>query len=212
MTSIISSYNSLYSSSSSNLSSLLSSAANSTDDDTATTTTSTTDTVTISAAALSAIDRDALGLPATGALSLSDFETAIADQEETVNTLLASAMEELGIDAGQEVSLTLASDGSIEIENTFDGSDELEEALNSNSDFTDAFTGLTANTEILNFKDYLLNKSTSLADYMDSDEKVDLLSLAAKSDLIKSAGTSLSALWSISRSETEYTYTYEYSG
>nr|WP_320193356.1 hypothetical protein [uncultured Desulfobacter sp.] len=170
-----------------------------------------TDTVTLSPEALAAANRESIGLPATGTLTLSDFTTTATEQEEIVSTLLASAMEALGIDADQQVSLSLGSDNEIEVENSFTGSDELEEALNANSEFTQAFTALTASNEILDFADYLQEKatSTSLADYINSETTdTDLLSLAAQYAGIKAASGSLETLWSISHEETPYTYTY----
>lgn len=170
-----------------------------------------TDTVTLSPEALAAANRESIGLPATGVLTLSDFETTASEQEELVSTLLASAMEALGIDADQQVSLSLGSDNEIEIKNSFTGRDELEDALNANSQFTQAFTALTASNEILDFADYLQEKatSTSLADYMNNDtSETDLLSLAAEYAGIKAASGSLETLWSISHEETPYSYTY----
>lgn len=170
-----------------------------------------TDTVTLSAEAMAAANRESLGLPATGKLTLSNFETASSDQEETVNTLLASAMEELGIDADQQVSLSLNSNNEIEVENSFTGSDKLEDMLTASSEFTQAFTALTANNEIVDFTEYLQEKvtNTSLANYMNSDTtEADLLSLAAKYSSINAASGSLETLWNISHEQTPYTYVY----
>ncbi|MCG8553498.1 MAG: hypothetical protein MI799_24090 [Desulfobacterales bacterium] len=170
-----------------------------------------TDTITLSPEALAAANRESIGLPATGPLTLSDFETTADEQEEIVSTLLASTMEALGIDADQQVSLSLGNDNEIKVENSFTGSDKLEEALNANGEFTQAFTALTASNEILDFADYLQEKanSTSLADYMDSDtSEADLFSLAAEHAGIKAASGSLETLWSISHEETPYSYTY----
>lgn len=213
MTFISSDYSSLASYTDTSLSGLLSdtSSTDTNDDDTSTSVSSGTDTVTLSAEALAAANRESLGLPATGALSLSDFQEAAAEQEESVSTLLASAMEELGIDADQQVSLSLNSDNEIEVENSFTGSQELEALLNESSEFTQAFTALSANNEILDFTEELQEEatSTSLADYINSDStKEDLLSLAAKYAGINAASGSLETLWSISHEQTSYTYTY----
>lgn len=213
MTAISSDYSSLSAYAKTGLSSLLSTTSlSSKDDKDSNAGVSTgTDTVTLSAEALAAANRESLGLPATGTLTLSDFETASSDQEKIVNTLLASAMEELGIDADQQVSLSLNSDNEIEVENSFTGSDELEDMLNANSEFTQAFTALTANNEILDFTEALQEKvtSTSLADYINSDTtEADLLSLAAQYSSINAASGSLETLWNISHEETPYTYVY----
>ena len=170
-----------------------------------------TDTVTLSAEALAAANRESLGLPATGSLTLSNFKTAASEQEETVSTLLASAMEALGIDTGQQVSLSLNSHNDIEVGNSFAGSDELENALNESSGFSQAFIALTANNEVLDFTKYLQEKatSTSLADYINSNTtETNLLSLAAKYAGINAASGSLETLWSISHEQTPYTYLY----
>ena len=213
MTAISSDYSNLSSYAGTSLSSLLSTTpSTSTDDDDSNAGVSTeTDTVTLSAEALAAANRESLGLPATGALALSDFETASEDQKKTVNTLLSSAMEALGIDADQQVSLSLNSDNKIELENSFTGSDELEDMLNASSEFTQAFTALTASNEILDFTENLQKKvtSTSLADYINNDATAaDILSLAAEYAGINAASGSLETLWGISHEETPYTYVY----
>ncbi|WP_020585527.1 hypothetical protein [Desulfobacter curvatus] len=213
MTSISSDYSNLNSYSGTSLTSLLpkTSSSGTNDEDSNTGISSETDTVTLSPEALAAANRESIGLPATGTLILSDFETAAAEQEENVSTLLASTMATLGIDADQQISLSLSSDNEIEVVNSFTGSDELEEVLNANSEFTQAFTALTANNEILDFTDYLQEKatSTSLVDYINSDTaETDLLSLAAEYAGINAAANSLETLWSISHEETPYTYVY----
>jgi hypothetical protein len=213
MTSIPSAYSSLNAYAGTGLSNLLSTTSpSSTDDEDSSPGLSTgTDTVTLSAEALAAANRESLGLPATGTLTLSDFETAAPAQEETVSTLLSSAMETLGIDADQQVSLSLNSNNEIEVENSFTGSDELENVLNASNEFTQAFTALTANNEILDFTEHLQEKvaSTSLVDYINSDTtQTDLLSLAAEYDTINAASGSLETLWGISHEQTPYTYVY----
>lgn len=170
-----------------------------------------TDTVTLSPEALAAANQESIGLPATGPLTLSDFKTVAAEREDTISSLLASSLEALGIDADQQVSLSLNSNNEIDVENSFTGSDELENVLNASSEFTQAFTALTANNEILDFTDYLQEKvaSTSLADYMNSDTtETDLLSLAAEYAGINAASGSLETLWSVSHEQTPYTYVY----
>jgi antitoxin component of MazEF toxin-antitoxin module len=214
MTSISSDYSSLSPYAGNSLSSLLSSTPSNTstdDDDSSAGVSKDTDTVTLSAEALAAANRESIGLPATGKLILSDFETAATQGEETVNTLLASAMEELGIDADQQVSLSLNSNNKIEIKNTFTRSDALEDMLNANSEFTQSFTALTASNEILDFTEYLQEKvaNTSLADYINKETSdADLLSLAAEYSAINAASGSLETLWSISHEATPYTYEY----
>lgn len=187
------------------------SSADTNDEDSSAGVSTDTDTVTLSPEALSAANRESVGLPATGTLTLSDFETVTAEQDETVNILLASAIQELGIDADQQISLSLNSDKAIEVENSFTGSDELEYVLNASREFTQAFTALTANNEILDFTEYLQEKatSTSLANYVNSDTtETNLLSLAAEYSAINAASGSLETLWSISHEQTPYTYVY----
>lgn len=213
MTSIYSNYSGLSSYAGASLSGLLSNTSTKDTDagESSTGASTGTDTVTLSPEALAAANRESMGLPATGTLTLSDFQTAASEQEKTVSTLLASAMEELGINSDQKVSLSLNSDGDIEVENSFLASRDLETLLNASSEFTQAFTALTANNEILNFTDDLQEKasSTSLADYMNSDTtQTDLLTLAAKYAGINAAAGSLETLLSISHQETPYTYEY----
>lgn len=213
MTAISSNYSSLNAYAGTGLAGLLSTAspASRNDEDSSTGVSTGTDTVTLSPEALAAANRESLGLPATGKLTLSDFETASSDQEDMVNTLLASAMEGLGIDADQKVSLSLNSNNEIKVENSFTGSDKLEDVLNASREFTQAFTALTANNEILDFTESLQEKvaSTSLADFMNSDTtEADLLSLAAQYSSINAASGSLETLWNISHEQTPYTYSY----
>ena len=213
MTSISNDYSNLSSYAENSLSNLLpnTSSADTDDEDSSAGVATETDTITLSPEALAAANRESVGLPATGTLTLSDFETAAAEQDETVNTLLASAMQELGIDADQQISLSLNSDNAIEVENSFTGSDELEDVLNASNEFTQAFTALTANNEILDFTEYLQEKatSTSLVDYINSDStETDLLSLAAEYSAINAASDSLETLRSISHEQTPYTYVY----
>lgn len=213
MTTISSDYSGLNSYAGTGLSTLLpdTSSTGANDDNSTAGVSSGSDTVTLSEEALAAANRESLGLPATGVLTLSAFETTAAKQDEAVSTFLASAMERLGIDADQQVSLSLNSDNEIKVENTFTGSDELEEMLNANSAFSQAFTALTASSEVLDFTAYLQEKvnSTSLADYINNDTSdTDLLSLAAEYAGIKAASGSIEALWRVSHEATPYTYEY----
>ena len=211
MSSITTDYSSLYSYSGSSLAQLLSDTSDTSTQevDSTTTTTAQTDTVTLSAEAMAVAQRDYLGLSTQGKLSRSDFETASQTLEETVSTLLAAAMEDLGIDSDQEVTLYLNDDNTIEIQNSFSSSTELKTALNESQEFIQAFTGLTANNEILDYTEYLQNKSVSLADYIDSNAtQSDLLSIASRYQSVKAAGTSIGTLWALGRNETPYTYTY----
>nr|WP_319493417.1 hypothetical protein [uncultured Desulfobacter sp.] len=213
MTIISSDYSGLNAYAGTSLSSLLPSTSSTgkNEEDSTTGLLNSSDSVTLSEEALAAANRESLGLPATGVLTLSDFKATATEQEEVISTFLDSAMESLGIDADQQVSLSLNSDNEIEVENTFAGSDELEELLNTSSEFGKAFTGLTASNEVLDFADYLQEKvsSTSLVDYMNDDTSdTDLLSLAAEYAGIKAASCSLETLWRISHEATPYTYEY----
>ena len=167
------------------------------------------DTVSLSSAVKTAQTREYLGLNPTGPLTLSDIQTTAAQQEETVNGLLASAMETLGIDAAQQVSLSFDDNGNIVIAEDFAGSDALEESLNSDEGFVQAFSGLSANNEVMDYAASIQSKSATLADYINGDTSdSDLLSLASTYSSLKSAGSSIEALWNISHSETPYTYVY----
>ncbi|WP_022664895.1 hypothetical protein [Desulfospira joergensenii] len=167
------------------------------------------DTVTLSSQVATARTREALGLSPTGRLTLADFEAASAAQEEAVNSMLETAVQALGIDSEQQVSLGLDNNGDISIQEDFSGKEELEAILNEEEAFKSAFTGLTANSEIINFKDSLLTRSDNLANYVNGDTSDDdLMSLALKYSATKSAGSSLEALLSTSRSQTPYTHVY----
>jgi len=201
-------YAGLYSYAGSSLSGLLTSSSTTSEKE-STSTSKTGDTVTLSSEVTTAKTREYLGLTPTGRLSLADFKTAAGDQEDTVSTMLASAIEELGIDADQELTLSLDDDGNIAIEEDFTGKSELEDALNDDETFVQAFSGLSANNEVLDYVKSLQTNSVSLADYISSDTSdEDLMSLAAKYSALKSGGSAIETLWSLSRSETPYSYTY----
>jgi hypothetical protein len=199
----------LYSYAGSSLSELFTTYASTSDDKEVTATSKTGDTVTLSSEVTTARTREYFGLAPTGRLTLADFKTAASDQEESVKTMLASAMEKLGIDPDQEISLSLDDGGDITIEEDFAGKSELEDALNEDETFVQAFSGLSANNEVLDYVKSLQTNSVSLVDYINSDTNdEDLMSLAAKYSALKSGGSAIETLWSLSRSETPYTYTY----
>ena len=170
-------------------------------------TTVTTDTVTLSKDVARAKTREAMGLNPTGRLKLEDFKIAAAKQEETIKSMLGSAMENLGIDMDQQVSLTLDADYRIVIGENFSGKKELENVLNDDGAFELEFKGLSTNSEITNYVKDLQTRTPSFADYFNADiSQDDLLSLASKYADIKSSGNSLETLMGISRSEQPYTF------
>jgi hypothetical protein len=167
------------------------------------------DTITLSPEVATARAKEYLGLPPTGRLSLTDFETAASDQKDRVDTILAFALEKLGIDPDQTISLSLDSDNDIVIEEDFEGKSELEDALNDEDDFMKAFRGLSANNEVLDYVDSFQMNTGTLLDYMNPDTSEEYLtSLVAKQSILKSGGNSMETVWQLSRMETSYTYTY----
>jgi hypothetical protein len=127
--------------------------------------------------------------------------------------MLGSAMEYLGIDMDQQVSLTLDADFRIVIGENFSGKKELENILNDDGAFELEFKGLSSNSEITNYVKDLQTRTPSLADYFNADiSQDDLLSLASKYADIKSSGNSLETLMGISRSEQPYTFVHESTG
>ncbi len=165
------------------------------------------DTVTLSPDVARAKAREAMGLNPTGRLKLADFKTAAAKQEESVKSMLGAAMEYLGIDRDQQVSLTVDADYRIVIGEDFSGKNVLEDVLNDDGAFELGFKGLSTNSEILNYAKDLQTRTTSLADYFNADSSQDdLLSLAYKYTEIKSSGNSLETLMGISKSEQPYTF------
>ncbi|MFK5951870.1 MAG: hypothetical protein QM498_02355 [Desulfobacterium sp.] len=165
------------------------------------------DTVSLSPAVKTAQTREYLGLNPTGTLTLSDIQGAAAQQEEAVGSMLATAMEALGINENQQISLSLDDDGKIEIAESFASSDELEEALNSDDTFVQAFSGLSVNNEIMDYATSLQSKSTSLVDYINGDTSdSDMFSLASRYSSIKSASSPIESLWQVSHDETPFTY------
>ncbi len=165
------------------------------------------DTVTLSPDVTRAKAREAMGLNPTGRLKLEDFKTAAAKQEESVKSMIGSAMEYLGIDRDQQVSLTVDADYRIVIGEEFSGKSALEDVLNDDGVFELGFKGLSTNSEIINYTKDLQARTTSLADYFKADTSLDdLLSIASKYETIKSSGNSLETLMGISRSEQPYTF------
>jgi hypothetical protein len=173
-------------------------------------TTTTGDSVTLSLEINTARTREYLGLTPTGRLSMADLETAARGQEVAVNQMLSSAMEELGIDADQIISLGLDEDDNIVAAEDFQGKRELEDALNGDDTFVKAFRGLSANNEVVDYINSLLDNTDNLFNYLNSDTNdEDLMALATRYSTIKSGGGSMETLWSLSRSETPYCYTYD---
>ena len=164
------------------------------------------DTVSLSSAVSTAQAREYFGLAPTGKLTFSDIESAAQAQETAVNETLAAAMEELGIPADQQISLSLDDEGAIAIEETFDGKDDLEAYLNQDEDFLQAFSGLSTNSEVLDYTRSLGSTSFSLADYLGGSDS-DLLSLAQQYSAFKSA-SSIETLWQISHNKAPFSYTY----
>lgn len=202
-------YSGLYSYESSSLSDQLDTNASSSNDKRSSSTTKAGDSVTLSSELTTAKTREYLGLTPTGRLSLGDFKTAATDQEDAVSTMLSSAMETLGIDGNQKITLSLDNDNNIVVEEDFPGKSELEDALNEDNTFMRDFRGLSANNEVLDYVNSLQTNTKSFFDYMNAginDE--DLMALATKYSTIKSGGGSIETVWSLSRSETPYSYTY----
>jgi hypothetical protein len=200
---------SLYSYASNRLSELLTTHAATPSDKEIASTSKTGDTVSLSSDVTTAKAREYIGLSPTGRLTLADFKTAATDQKDTVNTLLASAMEELGIDADQKISLSWDDDGDIVISEKFSGKRELEDALNEDTTFVKAFKGLSANNEVLDYVKSLQTNSVSLVNTMNSETSdEDLMALATKHATIKAGGGSIETLWRLGRSETPYTHAY----
>ena len=172
-------------------------------------TTKTEDTVTLSSEITTAQKREYLGLTPIGRLSLTDFQDAATDQEDTVSTMLADAMKELEIDADQKISLSLDDDNQIVIREDFSGKSELENVLSEDKTFMKAFRGMSANNEVLDYIYSLQTNTMSLLGYMTSNTNSgDLLSLAADYTIAKSSGHSIETLLSLSQSEAPYTYVY----
>lgn len=202
-------YPGIYSYTNSSLSGLLNTTTGKSAKDETAPTVLTGDTVSLSSSVTTARTREYLGLSPTGKLALSDFETAAAEQKQSVSTMLASAMKELGIDADQQISLSLDNNNNIVIKEEFEGKKKLEESLNNEESFVQAFSGLSANNEIMDYADALKTRSMTLANYINEDTSdTDLLSIAAKYTEIKSNTGNIETLWSLSHSETPYTYRY----
>lgn len=200
----------LYSYASNDLSDQLGTSVSSADGEDTGSDTVTGDSVTLSSEIETARKREYLGLTATGRLSMTDLESAAAAQETDVSQMLSSTMAELGIDADQKITLSLDADDNIVVTEDFEGKSELEDALNGDDAFVKAFSGLSANNEVVDYVNSLLENTQNLFDYMGTGtEDADLMALATRFSEIKSGGSSMETLWNLGRSETPYTYTYD---
>ena len=168
------------------------------------------DTVTLSSDVGVARLREALGLPPTGRLSREDFQTAADSGEESIRASLESAMEGLGVDANQTVSLSLNTKGKIVIKETFSQKAALEKQLNSDESFKAGFSRLSTNTEILDFAADLQTKarSMSLASFMNSESEDSgwnaLSKIAETYNELKSGKDPLQIIAGFSRRETPF--------
>lgn len=168
------------------------------------------DTVTLSSDVGVARMREALGLPPTGKLSREDFQTSADSDEETIRASLESAMEELGVDENQTVSLSLNTKGKIVIKETFPQKAALEKQLNSDDTFKAGFSRLSTNTEILDFAADLQTstRSMSLASFMNSESEDSswnsLLKIAETYNELKSGKDPLEIIAGLSRQETPF--------
>jgi hypothetical protein len=173
------------------------------------------DRVTFSKDLTAAQTREAMGLNPTGKLRLKDLEEVAQDREAAVSTTLAQTMQSLGIELDEEISLSVDSNGGIQISGDFPEKSDLEDALNEDEEFTTAFSQLSANQSILDHISQLQNSAqnfqASIVDYFgsDSDSDIsDLLSLADEIETIKSGDNRMGTLLNLSSSRTPFSYTY----
>ncbi len=153
--------------------------------------------------------RENMGLNPTGPLTLGAFESAATIQEEIAQDRLEDAIDTLGIDPDQQISLSVDSEFNITIAESFPGKSDLEKALNEDPEFELAFKQMSANREIMSYADSLTTRSASLVNFMGDDSSWDdILSMARKYDDIKSTDANLTNLLGISKMATPYTYTH----
>jgi hypothetical protein len=170
------------------------------------------DTVTLSKDVPLAQRREAMGLAPTGRLSREDFENVVDADEKAVKEALETAMEELGIDKKQKVSLSLNDKGKIVIKEKFTGKSDLEKQLNNDEGFKVAFNRLATNNEFLDFTTHLQTKthSMSLVSYMngDSDDSdwSHLFELAETYDQLKSTKDPMETISTMSHQETPFEF------
>ncbi len=110
--------------------------------------------------------RENMGLNPTGPLTLGAFESAAVIQEEIVQDRLEDAIDTLGIDPNQQISLTVDSEFNITIAESFPGKSDLEKALNEDPEFELAFKQMSANREIMSYADSLTTRSSALVNFM----------------------------------------------
>jgi hypothetical protein len=179
------------------------------------------DRVTFSKDLTAAQTREAMGLNPTGKLRLKDLEEVAQDREAAVSTTLAQTMQSLGIELDEEISLSVDSNGDIQISGDFPEKSDLEDALNEDEEFTTAFSQLSANQSILDHISQLQNSAqnfqASIVDYFGSDSDPDsdisdLLSLADEIETIKSGDNRMGTLLNLSTSQTPFFYTYNPNG
>ena len=148
------------------------------------------DKITLSSDVARAKTREIIGLNPVGKLKLEDFENAAKSQKDIVKSKLEEYMTAIGIDKGQNISLSVDKKSNFVISETFAGKDELEDLLNEDHEFSLAFQRMSANDDILNFVDSLKTNATSLslANFMNSETSWDdITSLASISMSIKNS-------------------------
>ncbi len=170
------------------------------------------DTVTLSKDVSLARQREAMGLPPTGRLAKEDIQSVADADEKKVKEALESAMEALGIDKEQKVSLSLDAKGKIVIKEEFAAKANLEKQLNNDEGFKATFNRLAANSEFLDFTTNLQTTSNSmnLMSFMngDSDDSdwSSLLEIAETYNQLKSAKDPLETISMMSHKETPFEF------
>ena len=168
--------------------------------------------VTLSPAVEYAKTREQLGLPPTGKLQLSDFTSAINQDQETVNATVESVMADLGLPSDLKINLSIDDNGKIVTDSDFTGKDALETALNDDDAFVQSFGRLSTNNKILTaiVSGQNYTAEMDLASMMDDSDFEDTMSsIAAKYETIRTAGSPISALLQNSDDDTPFTYTYD---
>ena len=163
------------------------------------------DQVSLSSAVEEARLRDSLGLPPTGKITRQDFTTQVQADQTGVLTAIQDSLNGLGLDPNTPITLTLGTDGQIQVTGAGANTDALTNSLNADANFSQMFSRLATNSKLLSFAGQMQSSSgttPTLSDYLDNNNNADskLNMLIQQYEAMKASSGSLAGLISLSNS------------
>ncbi|MDA8164317.1 MAG: hypothetical protein M0017_04720 [Desulfobacteraceae bacterium] len=163
------------------------------------------DQVSLSSAVEEARLRDSLGLPPTGKITRQDITTQIQADQTGVLTAIQDSLNGLGLDPNTPITLTLGTDGQIQVTGAGANTDALTNSLNADANFSQMFSRLATNSKLLSFAGQMQSSSgttPTLSDYLDNNNNADskLNMLIQQYEAMKASSGSLAGLISLSNS------------